>query len=497
MGLNSFLGVKIKLIKVTIPNFIHVFFFCLFSLVSLVNHYYFRSAGLDYGMANQALYQFAHFKSAIISETLNAESLGYLSCHLSFWVPLLSPFYWLFGSYTLLIFQNLALIFAGIGLTKLTAYFNLRKGISNLVLIQFYCFFAIYAALAFDYHDNVIGTCFLPWLFYFYLTEKPGLTLLCFFAVLISKENMAILLGFTSITMCLLNKGFTWKNCQLPIILFLGSLSWFLIASLIIMPALSPRGNFEQLSRYSYMGSSLKEIVKFIFTHPLKMMELFYKSNVQPDNQEIVKQEFLWVLFLSGGFALIRKPAFLWMALPILMQKLWNKELAFWGLDFHYQIELAVIVSMAIIFWIKDIKSLLLQVCLIVITTTSTAFITCYKMDSRYSDYHHPEKENIFMMARYQSPTGFQNIQKGIQLIPKDSPICAQTNLMPHLSKRDKLYHFPMIRDARYLVFLQPQLNSYPLSNELAMHFIDSIRLQKNWKEDSTYSPLRIITNLN
>jgi uncharacterized membrane protein len=497
MGLNSFLGLKIKLIKVVMPNFIHAFFFILFSLVSILNHYYFRSAGLDYGLANQALYQFAHFKSAIISETLNAESLSYLSCHLSFWVPILSPFYWLFGSYTLLIFQNLALIFAGIGLTKLTTYFNLRKGISNLVLIQFYCFFAIYAALAFDYHDNVIGACFLPWLFYFYLTEKTGLTLLCFFAVLISKENMAILLGFTSITMWLLNKGFTWKNCQLPIMLLLGSLSWFLIASMIIMPAISPNGNFEQLSRYSYMGSSLKEIVNFIFTHPLKMIELFYKSHIQPDNQEIVKQEFLWVLFLSGGFALIRKPAFLWMALPIFMQKLWNKELAFWGLDFHYQIELAAIVSMAIIFWIKDIKSFNLQVCLIVLTTMSTAFITCYKMDNRYSDYHHPEKENIFMKAHYQAPTGFQNIQKGIQLILKDSPVCTQTNLMPHFSDRDRIYHFPMIRDARYLVFLHPQLNSYPLSNELAMHFIDSIRLQKNWKEDSTYSPLRIITKLN
>jgi uncharacterized membrane protein len=497
MGLNSFLGLKIKLIKVTIPNFIHVFFFCVFSVVSILNHYYFRSAGLDYGMANQALYQFAHFKSAIISETLNAESLSYLSCHLSFWVPILSPFYWLFGSYTLLIFQNLALIFAGVGLTKLNTYLNLSKVISNLVLIQFYCFFAIYAALAFDYHDNVIGACFLPWLFYFYLNEKPALTLLCFFAVLISKENMAILLGFTSITMWLLNKRFTWKNSQLPIIIFLSSLSWFLIASLIIMPAISPKGTFEQLSRYSYMGSSLMEIVNFIFTHPLKMLELFYKSHIQPDNQEIVKQEFLLVLLLSGGFALLRKPAFLWMALPVLMQKLWNKELAFWGLGFHYQIELAAIVSLALIFWINDIKSFNLQVGLIVFTTMSTTFITIYKMDNRYSEYYHPEKENIFMKAHYLAPLSFQNIQKGIQLIPKDSPICAQTNLMPHLSNRDRLYHFPMIRDARFLVFLQPQLNSYPLSNELAIQFIDSIRLQKDWKEDSTYAPLRILIKLN
>jgi uncharacterized membrane protein len=123
---------------------------------------------LDYGIANQALYQYAHLKEAHITQLLPGITMPYLALHVSLWALLVSPFYYIFGSYTLLIFQNLALIFAGAGLVKLGKILQLKDGVLIWVLIQFYVSFAIYAALAFDYHDNVIGACFLPWLFYYF-----------------------------------------------------------------------------------------------------------------------------------------------------------------------------------------------------------------------------------------------------------------------------------------------------------------------------------------
>jgi uncharacterized membrane protein len=176
--MESFLGSKQKIVKDSFPTIVHCFFFLVFCSISLLNHYYFRSAGLDYGLSNQALYQYAHFKTAIITQSLNDLPTNYLGCHLSFWVPLLSPLYWIFGSYTLLIFQNLMLIFAGIGILKLAKYFKMNEWAMVFVLLQFYTSFAIYSAIAFDYHDNVIGACFLPWLFYFYQKEAFQLALI-------------------------------------------------------------------------------------------------------------------------------------------------------------------------------------------------------------------------------------------------------------------------------------------------------------------------------
>ncbi len=470
---------------------IHLFFFLVFSAISFLNHYFFRSAALDYGLSNQALYQFAHFKPAITSMLLSYESAPYLSCHLSFWVPLLSPFYWIFGSYTLLIFQNLALVFAGFGLVKLGKYFNISAWLLCLVLIQFYASFAIYGAISFDYHDNVVGACFLPWLFYFFLKGNWKLTALCFFAVLISKENMAILLGFISLAFLTLKPRPSFKSYLLPIGFFLVALLWFMVSSFIIIPSLNNTGTFDQIGRYSHLGSNLQEIISYIFTHPVKMFRMFFESHIQPDPDEKVKMEFLKVLFISGGIALIRKPAFLWMALPIFIQKLWNKELGFWGLSYHYQIELAPIISLAILFWIRDIKAIRFQFYLLLFLGVSTVMITLRKMEHKYCESK-PVNENLFLKAHYQASFDLDKVKQGLKTIPEDAAICAQANLLPHLATRDKAYHFPILRDANYLLVLEPGMNCYPLSETEARTLLDTMRLGKEWKEDSTYLPLRI-----
>jgi uncharacterized membrane protein len=395
-------------------NGLHLFFFFVFGLISILNHYFFRSAALDYGLSNQALYQYAHFKPAVISMLLSYDSAPYLSCHLSFWVPLLSPFYWIFGSYTLLVFQNLALVFAGFGLVKLGRYFKISDWTLTLVLIQFYSSFAIYSAISFDYHDNVIGACFLPWLFYYFLKENWKLTVLCFLAVLISKENMAILLGFISLALLVLKERTSWKSYIIPIGFFVAAFAYFMVSSFIIIPSLNQTGNFDQLARYSHLGSNLKEILAYIFTHPIKMFRMFFESHIQPDPYEVVKIEFLKVLFISGGIALLRKPAFLWMALPILIQKLWNKELSFWGLSYHYQIELAPIIGLAILFWLKDIKSNNARVYLMLFLAIITVNTTLIKMQNKVCESK-PINENLFLKAHYQASFDREKVSKGLK----------------------------------------------------------------------------------
>ncbi len=474
---------------------IHVFFFFIFGLVSILNHFYFRSSGLDYGIANQALYHYAHFEQAQISQLLPGRTLPYLALHISLWVPILSPFYYIFGSYTLLVFQNLALIFAGIGIVKLAKLQAFNPRFIPLILLQFYTGFAIYAAIAFDFHDNVIGACFIPWVWYFFIQNNRKLTIICFMAILISKENLAIFTAFLSVAMFYHSYQYHLPNKRLAILLFIGSVVWFLAASVLIMPSLNPVQKFEQLNRYSYMGGSLKEILVYIVSKPLHMLELFYKSQVQPDPYELVKQEFLFVTLLSGGVFLLLKPKFLLLALPIFMQKLWNKELSFWGISYHYQIELAPIISLAIIAYVSSLKSAKIQGVLLVLTCLLTAFTTYLFMQERKAEFQ-PIRENLYLVDRYQAPFNIGAVNAKLNEIPTQESVCAQSNIMPHVADRDSLYHFPYIKDARILLVLQPQLNAYPLTTEQAIFFLDSIRHSNYWREDSTSLPLRVFTKV-
>ena len=477
----------------SIRFFIHLFFFILFGLVSILNHFYFRTFGLDYGIANQALYQYAHGNSAICSQLLGTQETPYLALHISLWVPLLSPFYWVFGSYTLLLFQNLALVFGAIGITKMAQESKLDSTLIHVILIQFYTGFTIYAALAFDYHDNVIGACFLPWLFFFYKKNKFGLSLICFFAMLISKENMALFAAFSAMALGLLNKEKGKVNVAFSFGLILIAFSWFFLAGTIWMPSLNPNGSFDQISRYSHLGKSLKDIILYIFLHPIDMLKMFFFSHVQPDSYEIVKQEFLWVLLLSGGFLCFLRPAYLLMALPILAQKLWNKELAFWGMSFHYQIELAFVVSMVFIAVLTSLNNKWVKLTMASFTMILTSLVTYAYMQNRQADFK-PEKENLFSKSHYEAPFNSQLVASKISQIPTSAHVCAQSNLMPHLANRNHLFHFPYIKDATYLLVLQPNFNSYPLSVDAGNLLVDSIRHSPFWKEDSSALPLRIFT---
>ncbi|MDZ4667094.1 MAG: hypothetical protein SGJ00_04335, partial [bacterium] len=78
--------------------------------------------------------------------------------------------------------------------------------------------------------------------------------------------------------------------------------------------------------------------------------------------------------------------------------------------------------------------------------------------------------------------------------IPANVAVCAQSNLMPHLANRNKIYHFPYVKDASVLVVMEPNFNTYPLNPQSGIVWLDSIRTSGFWKEDSSAVPLRVFT---
>ena len=91
-----------------------VLFGIIFSSISLVNHYNFRTYAFDLGLFNNALFDYAHFR-------MNHYSLmkeffpNALGDHFSLLTLFFSPLYWIFGTYTLLIVQVLAILSGGLG----------------------------------------------------------------------------------------------------------------------------------------------------------------------------------------------------------------------------------------------------------------------------------------------------------------------------------------------------------------------------------------------
>ena len=96
--------------------YILLIFSFIFGLISLVNHYQFRTDALDLGMLNHALYNFAHFEQNLFTIDIAGEEVNYFGDHFSPIMFLYIPFYYLFGSYTLLLIQIVAIAFGGYGI---------------------------------------------------------------------------------------------------------------------------------------------------------------------------------------------------------------------------------------------------------------------------------------------------------------------------------------------------------------------------------------------
>ena len=175
----------------------------LFSLISIPNHYNFRTYAFDLGINNNALWDYMHFKWNYCT-VMDPHFTNLLSDHFSLFPVLISPFAWIFGTYTLLLFQITAMLWGGIGIYLLLSNLLKNSKLALIGMIHFFSMWGIYSALAFDYHDNVIGTMLVPWFLYYIHQNKWKQAIPWFALILISKENIALWMIFICIGMILI-----------------------------------------------------------------------------------------------------------------------------------------------------------------------------------------------------------------------------------------------------------------------------------------------------
>jgi uncharacterized membrane protein len=150
-------------------NFVNstvIFFGLLYVLISFVNHYQFRTCAWDLGINNNAIWDYSHFRwnNCMLIDGPQFDNI--LSDHLTIYPILVSPLIWIFGTYTLLVFQIISILYGGIGVRKLILLKSNDISLANISLVMFYSVWGIFSALSFDYHDNVVASMLVPWLFW-------------------------------------------------------------------------------------------------------------------------------------------------------------------------------------------------------------------------------------------------------------------------------------------------------------------------------------------
>lgn len=448
------------------PIFCIAFFAIIFGLISFVNHFQLRTSALDLGVFNHAVYSFANLKQAIFTLGVDGKEIPFLGTHFSLITILYVPLYFLFGTYTLLVIQIAAILLGGVAIYKYAVWqFNKNTIYPKLILIQFFSIWGIYSALSFDFHNNVVASMLVVWFVYFLEKRKFLKSAIFFLLVLISKENMSIWMFFIVLGLMIKNRK-VYRNeylkFEIPLALF--SLVYAIIVIGYIMPLIQGSESNLQLARYSHLGSSFTEIIITIFKRPFYTIGLLFKNILEDLDYNGIKLELHYMVLVSGGICLFLRPAYLVMLIPIYAQKLFSNDYNFWGLNLQYSIEFVPIISLAFIDLLKQLKKYKLHIAVGI--TVLTIVFTVNSINHRKSKWYNKTNTMFYARRHYDPKLNLKEIKFALNLIDDEASLSASSNLIPQLAFREKVYIFPIVKDAKYIALFTENRSSYPLSKE-------------------------------
>ncbi len=228
-------------------------------LSSSLRHALFNSTGWDLGIYDQVVYLISQGKQPF-SSFLQMHHLGN---HAAWSVYALALLYKIYPSvYWLLLVQAVALSLGALPIWHLARLAGLREGQALAMSAVYLLYPVVYNTNLFDFHPEVMG---VPVLIGAILAACLGRVLWFTLAILFVLGCKAVLsLTVTAVGFWLL--VFEKKRVCGAIALIAG-IGWFIIVTQLVIPGFSGE-EAAAVSRYSYLGDSVLEIVKNLFLKP-------------------------------------------------------------------------------------------------------------------------------------------------------------------------------------------------------------------------------------
>lgn len=449
-------------------------FTIVYALISFVNHYCFRTYGLDLGLYTNAMYDYVHGSMARMDMIWDTNELA-LADHFDLYLILFSPLVLIFGSTTLLVIQIAAIL---IGAKGIHTYFKEDPRIAKLATFFFLSFFGIISSVSFDYHSNVIGAMAVPWLFYFVREKRFLASLFLLIFIWIGKENMSFWMAFVCLGLVVIYR----KERRSALILSgfsLASFVYFILVIKVIMPSLSVGGDYVHFT-YGSLGQSMGAAFVHLFAHPIDSIELLFSNHLPDPRFDGVKLEAHLILVLAGVLILFRKPAFLLMLAPIYFQKFFHDQAVTWSPGGQYSIEFAPILAIGVFTILRDIQRPKLKTYLSITAVVVSLGCTIRVMDQPFL-YLDEINAQFYKGEHYSRDYSTESVYKALRMIPADKAVSAQNMYIPHLALRKDIFLFPAIKSADYILVSTKEF-PYPLEPEELEKRIEALKSDPNWK---------------
>lgn len=392
----------------------------LFSTLSLARHYSLASCASDLGIFDQAVWNST--KGRILFSSLK-NNMNLLGDHFEPILLFIIPLYKLWPNpCVLLILQAILLASAVIPLYLIAKTRIKEKLIVYAVIVAYILNRPIRGIALSDFHPECFMVPILFWAYYFLIQRKNALFFVLLSLLVLCKEDVTFLIAGIGIFCAI-----SLRRIKLGVSLLIsGLLLWFLETKIII-PLFNPSGTYAYMNRFP-LGLTYMDNINSILTNPSNFIQLMFCG---PKINYILKI-FGPLLFLS---LLSPKHYVLWL-IPLLKNLFVNPNFSgFYNISSHYTASLIPFVFISAIYGAGLLeerakkKVALLSIAALVIFSS---LIFYGKTDGHQLSRFLCEIKNKRTLER----VGF------LKKIPRDASVCANYNLVPHLSRREFIFEW-------------------------------------------------------
>lgn len=425
-----------------------------YALISLVNHYLFKTYTLDLGLYTHAMYEYAHFRMADCSVFKDLPQ-NILSDHFDLYLMLLSPLVYVFGTYTLLVVQIVTTLLGGWGIYKLIGLYTDDDAMPLLAVAVFFFSFGVIHPFGFDYHSNVLTTMMLPWLMYFLKQRRFGWTSLFVVLFVIGKENMSLWLFFIAIGLMWdyrKDKKALWHLAAYAVF----SIAYFFVINMVVMPRLGGTGG--GFARYAHLGDNYADIAKNLLMNPDETLRILFTNTSGKPHYDGIKEEFYLCALATGMVFTLLKPNYFLMLIPLIGQKMLAVDRLFWGVSLQYAVEFMPVLTISSFLVIIRLKKQFWRLIVAGGLLFSVILTTFYTVGVPHS-FVIPEQICIYQDRHYiQNKFDVAYAYELIGQIPEDASVCAADMFVPHLALRQHVEDFVSKKETNteYVLITEP-----------------------------------------
>lgn len=425
-----------------------------FTVLTFTRHASFKTAGADLGIFNQLLYNTLH-RGLFRTTLCGTIERNFLAIHVSPIHLLLVPFYALYRDpKILLLVQSVAL-----GAAAVPLYLIARRRLHGTIVpaifaICYLLYPAIHGANIRDFHETPIATPLILFMLLFLETRRDRLYWVFLILTLMVKEDLAL-----SCFVIGIHAALSHKRQRLGLATCAISLAYFILCIGVIMPMHDGSAMTSRFDGYLSPGfTGLKGIVATLLTNPFFTLRfaLF-------DMEKIV---FLLQILGPVLFLALATGKGVILLAPGLATALLASDSLHYSIGVHYPAVIAPFVFYLTILALEKVSITNRKALAGVLLAAALLFNYQY-------GWFFSKRSNGFDYPRQQ----YERFLEITRDIPQSAGVSASNPLIPHLSSRERIYYFPYVGDADYIVFYTvPTAHTFwPETRESAFNAIVSI----------------------